>query len=224
MYSVMNCTPHPVAVAVTLLDGEVLCTGNFHAPRRELRGGIDVYVFPPSGYRLACDSAIDGGPLGCTVKYSLSEEAEKERTNIFCDFSQSMGVGMLLIASEISVRALNDRMYDPSGGTPIQAMWPVLARDSLRLPMADRWCDALAVPRAEEYAMTPKERAEAFAKGLAAGKEQYKSDGMLVHFDLWADEFRKGTVGPNDAWREGWIENAAHEFYAQKLLMWLNDW
>lgn len=155
MYSLMNCTPHPISVLQFLFKGEVLVFGSSPATglqvphRRRVkqdRVEQDALVIPPSGYRLACDALTSGPDLGCQVRYDLGDDSELRQ--IWDAFAQNMGVTMIVVASEISVRALDGRLYDAGAGTPIEAMWPVLARASLRRPMPERWADKLAtLPR-----------------------------------------------------------------------------
>lgn len=148
--NIMNCTRHDVRIVKSVLPrppydvwNSQTCEGG-NVVRAGVEGVIEYYIVKPSGFRLACDARRDGPAYGCQVTYALSEEAEQEIPQILTAFAQLMGVDMAVVASEISVRAANHRLNDGGGGTPVLACWPVLARESLRLPMGDRWCDALA--------------------------------------------------------------------------------
>jgi hypothetical protein len=154
MYSLMNCTPHPVALLRCLFDGEVLAhTDKGLIPpvtglvpmNGSAKDVEETLILPPSGFRLACDARASGPALGCRVDYQLSDEAKDELEWIWNRFGQAMNVmSMYVVASEISVRALDGRLYQNSAGLPIVATWPVLARESLCLPMAQRWANRLA--------------------------------------------------------------------------------
>lgn len=147
MYSVMNCTSHIVNVQQSAFEGRdvmAITTAGWHQPNHRPTADGPALIIKPSGRRLACDARTRGGPIGCQVTYALSEEALAELPGIFATFEAYLGVGMLVIASEISARGLAGQLYDPSGGLPIVATWPVFAAASLRLPMPDRWAAELA--------------------------------------------------------------------------------
>ena len=145
MYSILNCTPHPIALSAEMFDGEVLDARGMK-PASAKRGGTEVLIFEPSGFRFPGHSRISYGPIGCHVEFTLDESSKDEVSSVTRIFAQNMGVTMIVVASEISVRVLNGALFDAAGGTPIRAMWPVLDERALRLPPDQRWCKALAVP------------------------------------------------------------------------------
>lgn len=150
MYMLMNCTPHPINLLQDALDGRdtltITAIGHRRPATRLTPAGETLVIIEPGGRRLACDPATRGPAIGCQVTYRLSEGARDELPGIFASFESVLGVGMIVIASESTVHALAGQLYDPSGGLPIVAVWPVFATASLRLPMPDRWADHLATP------------------------------------------------------------------------------
>jgi hypothetical protein len=152
MYSLINCTPHTINLTKSLMPGQVM---RYVRSTPERNGGWNVpgddrhttltRAIVASGFRFACTAVTYGPDLGCGVRYELSDEAKAERELVWRACESMQGSNLIVIASEISVRCLADSLdQGHTSGFRVRAMWPVLAAESLRLPMSQRWADKLA--------------------------------------------------------------------------------
>jgi len=149
---IINATPHDVYIDRSVLDGQVFVSTKaptsdpLEAQLQTTENGSLVYAIPASGFRLAADPVITGPTYDCDISYRAGNEAELELQVIRSIMYQLQGVEAIVIASEISCRTVLGSF--PSlvndGVLGIKIFWPVLAPESLRLPMPKRWASALA--------------------------------------------------------------------------------
>lgn len=146
-FSIINCTPHRVTVLRDVFGLGMAYIVGVGATRFEAATSgqrFERCAFSPSGIRLAAAAETSGPALGCSVQYHPSVEAIDEMAKLKLIFSQHQGSRHIVIASEISCRAMAKHAFDGALATDIELMWPVLAGESLRLPPAERWADKLA--------------------------------------------------------------------------------
>ena len=159
MYTIVNTTCRPVAVAVDAFEErEVLVyhQGIAVRPVRVVRNSTiygdsafnpqekdtKCYLIPASGYHVKCEAYRTGPAVGCQVDYTLTKEDLKKIRDVRSFFYNQQG-SQLLLASYISARVISAAGAAMTDGTSILTVYPVLAAESLQLPITDRWADGL---------------------------------------------------------------------------------
>lgn len=142
--NIINATPHDIALPCSLFKSAPIVVGH-GALSGESRGGVPCYIIPPSGWRLPARAVTIGDdPTSVTVAYRQTEEMLRDLHNMRTElYATGQGVRWLVVASEISCRALDPGLLH-DGQQEIELRYPVLAHESLRLPPGQRWCSALA--------------------------------------------------------------------------------
>lgn len=164
MNVILNCTPHPLALALSLVGENAVdaCHPSAMTAERVTRQGTPCLLFRPSGHRFAAQAIAEGPALASTVFYrpphdgAWSGELDALRT-LAHNFQG--GPRLYAVMSMISAQALDGHLARTEGSAPYQSgafrcalgdvriRYPVLAEAALHLPPELRWSDRLAVAR-----------------------------------------------------------------------------
>lgn len=164
MNVILNCTPHPLALAVALVGENAVdaCHPSAMTAERVTREGVPCLLFRPSGHRFAARAIAEGPAMGSTVFYRPPHDGawngELDALRTMAHNFQG-GPRPYAVMSMISAQALDAHLAQTEGSAPYQPgafrcalgdvriRHPVLAEAALHLPPELRWSDRLAVAR-----------------------------------------------------------------------------